>query len=93
MPFVPKTTKLQQLAEIYPNRILELENIFLEQTNVYIDWANVFGRQDKLKRHIDLKRVFQLFRSFSTIDYIRRYYGTLVGNIASEKIVQDVENI
>jgi hypothetical protein len=91
--FLPKTQRINDLAQYYPQRIAELETIFQEKTNIYIDWANIFGLQEKLKWHIDLKRVYQLFRSFSTVYKIRRYYGTLCGDSTSEKIIQETTNI
>jgi len=77
MTFIARTPRLQQLAEIHPDKISELESIFLEKTNIYVDWANVFHRQSKLGWHIDTKRLYQFLHSFTTIDKIRWYSGTL----------------
>jgi hypothetical protein len=52
--FQPKTERIKELAQKYPERILELERIFDKETNIYIDFANVIRWQDKLKWHIDL---------------------------------------
>jgi len=46
--FSPKTSKITQLAQLYPERISELESILVETTNIYIDWANVIGWQEQL---------------------------------------------
>ena len=46
--FEPRTDRIRELPEIYPERIKELETIFSGRTNVYIDFANVIGWQDKL---------------------------------------------
>lgn len=92
MTFVARTPRLQQLAEIYPDRISELENIFLEKTNIYIDWANVAGWQKRLDRHVDVKRLYQFLRSFSNIDKIRWYFGTLIWDIDSEKNIAKIKS-
>ena len=76
--FKPRTEKIQQLTNIYSQRIIELENILLEKTNIYIDWANVVGWQKKLGWHIDPRRLYQFLRSFTSVDKIRWYFGTLI---------------
>ena len=48
----------------------------LTNTNVYIDFANVLGWQDKLKWHIDQKRLKQFLDSFTTINSVKFYSGT-----------------
>jgi len=35
--FNPKTERIKKLAELYPDVILELENIFGKSANIYID--------------------------------------------------------
>jgi hypothetical protein len=52
--FKPKTEKIKTLSEKYPKVIEGLEGIFVGNTNVYIDFANVLGWQDRLKWRIDL---------------------------------------
>jgi uncharacterized LabA/DUF88 family protein len=93
MDFTAKTEKLTQLAQQYPQKITELEEIFQPQTNIYIDWANLIGWQQKLGRHIHDKRLYQFFRSFNTIDKIRWYYGTLEGDTDSQQNVADKTKI
>jgi len=46
--FEPRTDRIRELSEIYPERIKELETILSGRMNVYIDFANVHGWQDKL---------------------------------------------
>jgi len=75
------------------DRIKELMGIFDKKTNIYIDFANVIRWQDKLKWHIDLKRLKQFFDSFDTINLVKFYSGTLVGNIASEKFIEDIRSM
>jgi len=91
--FEPKTDRIKELAKKYPNRIKELMGIFDKKTNIYIDFANVIRWQDKLKWHIDLKRLKQFFDSFDTINLVKFYSGTLVGNIASEKFIEDIRSM
>lgn len=57
--FNSKTNRIKELAEKYLERIKELEGVFNKRTNVYIDFANVIRWQDKIKWHIDLKRLKQ----------------------------------
>lgn len=57
--FKPKTEKLQKLAEIYPKRVNELEDVFGKPTRIYLDFANVYHWSKKLRWHVDLKRLKQ----------------------------------
>ena len=41
MTFTAKTPKIQQLADLFPKTIEQLETIFLAETCIYIDRANV----------------------------------------------------
>lgn len=85
--FVPKTDKIQKLSLLYPKRIKELENIFDNTTRIYIDFANVFHWSQKLRWHVDLKRLKQLLDSFDTIKSVSWYNGTLIGDKYSEQEV------
>jgi len=85
MIFIPKTDRLTKLAKLYPERIKELENIFVVTTNIYIDYANVIHWARKLKWHVNLKRLKQLLNSFSSIKSVRFYNGTLIGDQKSEE--------
>lgn len=89
--FQPKTDRIKQLAEKFFNRISELERIFEKPTNVYIDFANVIGWQNKLGWHIDLKRFKQLAGSFDTVQEIKFYSGTLVGDQKSEEFIREAK--
>ena len=88
--FTPKTDRVKKLAFLYEDRIEELKNIFDRKTNIYIDWANVLGWQDKLDWHIDIKRLKQLLDSFESINKVKFYYGTLEGDKKSESFMQEV---
>lgn len=89
--FKPKNEKIAELAKKYPYRIQELEKIFDKKTNIYIDFANVFQWQEKLGWHISLKRLKQLMGSFTTINQIKFYSGTLIGDMKSERIIAEAK--
>lgn len=65
--FKPVTEKIKLLSEIYPESLKQLKSIFKKSTSVYIDFANIIHWSKKLKWHIDIKRLKQLFNSFDTI--------------------------
>lgn len=88
--FNPKTTRIKELAGRLPARIKELEGIFDKKTNVYIDYANVRPWATKLGWHIELKRLKQLLDSFPTVNSIKFYNGTLIGDAESEQSMKDV---
>jgi len=88
--FQPKTDRLKKLAQKYPDRIAELENIFSVATNVYIDYANVRPWSTKLGWHIEAKRLKQFLDSFDTIRSIKFYQGTLVGDAESETFISEL---
>ncbi len=82
--FTSKTKRIEGLAKMFPNTIIELEDIFNNPTSIYIDWSNVIHWQDKLGWSFHLKRAKQLFDSFDTIRSVKIYTGTLEGNQKSE---------
>ena len=89
--FNPKTKRIEEIAKLFPETIKELEVIFDDKTNVYIDWANVIHWQERLGFHIHLGRLKQFLDSFSAIKIIRLYAGTLQGNEKSEKSIKEYE--
>lgn len=91
--FYPKLSRIKILAEKYPQRIKELEGIFAQRTNVYIDYANVKPWANKLGWHVDLKRLRQFLGSFDTIGAIKIYCGTLVGNKESEEFCEEMRQL
>lgn len=88
--FEPKTDRIKNLAELFPERIEELNEIFSLSTNIYVDYANVLHWSRKLNWHLDLKRLKQFLGSFTTIKAIRFYTGTLVGDKKSEDFNKEV---
>jgi len=91
--FQAKTERIEKLSQKYPDRILELERIFDKKTNIYIDFANVIRWQEKLHWHIDLKRLKQFLDSFDTINLVKFYSGTIVGEEESEKFIEDTKKM
>lgn len=89
--FKPKTERIEKLAKLFPKAISDLEKIFDGSTNIYIDWSNVIHWQEKLRWHIDLKRIKQLLDSFDTIQSVKVYTGTLEGNQQSEDCTPELQ--
>jgi uncharacterized LabA/DUF88 family protein len=91
--FNPKTKRIENLAKIFPDVVLELEKIFNANTNIYIDWQNVIHWQDRLKFHIHLGRLKQFLNSFSNVKIVRLYTGTLTGDNKSEESIAEFEKL
>ncbi len=91
--FKPKTERIKQLAERFPERIRELEVIFDKKTNVYIDYANVRPWATKLGWHVDPKRLKQFLDSFNTISSIKFYQGTLTSDAESKQFARDIKSL
>ncbi|HCM82908.1 MAG: hypothetical protein UW22_C0006G0043 [Candidatus Gottesmanbacteria bacterium GW2011_GWB1_44_11c] len=90
--FKPKTERIEKLSKLFPDRIKELSNIFSSKTNVYLDWANMFHWSSRLKWHIQVKRLKQLFNSFSTINTVNLYNGILDGDDGSKQFMEDAKS-
>lgn len=90
--FIPKTEKIKNTAENKQAVIEQLERLIDGPTRVYIDYANVRPWSNKLKWHIDLKRLKQFLDSFDTIEAVNFYSGYIGGDRQSEKEIKEVEN-
>lgn len=90
--FSPKTDRIKLLAGRFSERILELEKLFFDATNIYIDYANVRPWATKLGWHVDLKRLKQFLDSFSNIQSVKIYRGTLLGDEDSEDTIEELES-
>ncbi|KPJ55885.1 hypothetical protein AMJ49_06160 [Parcubacteria bacterium DG_74_2] len=90
--FNPKTERIKKLSAIFPAKIAELEKLFGDSANVYIDWQNVIHWQEKLGWHFHLKRIKQFFDSFKSIQSVKIYTGTFDGNQQSEKQIAELKN-
>lgn len=91
--FTPKTKKIERIAEKNQAIINQLESIFDAPTRVYIDYANVRPWSNKLRWHIDLKRLKQFLDSFDTVEAVHFYGGHIEGDKRSEKEIDEVENL
>ena len=90
--FKAKTTKIETIAKDSKAIVTKLESIFGGETRVYIDYANVRPWSNKLKWHIDLKRLKQFFDSFDTIKAVNFYNGYLQGSEQSKREIKEVED-
>ena len=90
--FSPKTERIEKLAQIFPKVIKELEDIFNNTSNVYIDWQNVIHWQEKLGWHFNLRRLKQLLDSFNTVKFVKIYTGTLEDNQQSKEQIKEIED-
>lgn len=91
--FKAQTKRIELLAKDNPKIIQELEILFDKKTNVYIDFSNVIFWQHKLNWHIDLKRLKQFLSSFSNIQKVKFYYGTLNNDIGSKQLMSEIESL
>jgi uncharacterized LabA/DUF88 family protein len=89
--FVPKTARIDELAKKFPNRIAELEGIFANAINIYIDYANIRPWANKLGWHIEPKRLKQFLDSFDTVQSVKFYNGTLAGDADSETFMAEIK--
>lgn len=87
--FNPRTIRIRKLAEMFPDRIKELEQILVGPANVYIDLANALHWQDSLGWHLHLHRIKQLFESFDTVKTVKLYAGTMTGDQKSEQAIEE----
>ncbi len=91
--FTPKTPKIAGIAAGNPKVDEQLVKVFTGNTYMYIDYANVRPWSEKLGWHINIKRLKQFLDSFSSIQDIKFYCGTLEGDKKSEEDVQNAQNI
>src|SRR3989344_2251378 len=90
--FTPKTERIGDVAKVKAEIIAQLGTIFDRKTRIYIDYANVRPWSERLKWHIDLKRLKQFLDSFDTIEAVNFYNGYLAGNERSENEKKESEN-
>ncbi|MDD4358915.1 MAG: hypothetical protein PHY30_03825 [Candidatus Pacebacteria bacterium] len=68
-------------------------NYFWGNVNIYIDYANVKPWAEKLKWSINIKRLKQFLDSFDNVRLIRFHYGTLNGDVFSEKFSKQARKV
>ena len=89
--FKPKTSKISDIATNHKKVITSLERLLEGDVCMYIDYANVRPWSEKLKWHVDLKRLKQFLDSFSNIKDTTIYNGILEGNEKSEQEAKNIE--
>lgn len=90
--FTAKTDRIKEIAVDEQDLIEKLDSLLTERTIMYIDYANVRPWSNKLKFHVDIKRLKQFLDSFSQIDKVHFYQGTLTGDKDSENDIQEVSD-
>ncbi|MFH1664601.1 MAG: NYN domain-containing protein [Candidatus Omnitrophota bacterium] len=90
---IPDKLNMLCLKEQNPEVIAQLEGLLVGKVNVYIDYANVRHWSTRLNWHIDIKRLKRFLDSFENIQKIRFYYGTLIGDEYSEKLIEDAKRL
>ncbi|MCK5017771.1 MAG: NYN domain-containing protein, partial [Candidatus Peribacteraceae bacterium] len=73
--FKAKTDKIRGIASNKEKVIQELEKLLTGSVSIYIDVANVRPWSEKLKWHIDYKRLKQFLDSFGNVTDIKYYNG------------------
>ena len=91
--FLPKTTRIKEIAEKYPAVIEKLNGIFSGKVNVYVDYANVRPWSEKLQWHVEPRRLKQFLQSFDNINLVRFYQGELVSDPRSHKEVKHLQSL
>lgn len=89
--FTPKTQKIAGVAQNHTKAIEELEKMLNGNVYMYVDYANVRPWSEKLKWHIDLKRLKQFLDSFDNIQEVKFYHGTLEGDQKSEDEIEEIK--
>lgn len=90
--FQAKTERIKILSVEQISLIEKLDLMLSGRTIMYIDYANIRPWSNKLRFHIDTKRLKQFLDSFSQIEKIHFYQGTLVGDRQSESDIKDLED-
>lgn len=91
--FNPNTEKLEKLVPHQLKVIKQLEGLLSGSTNMYIDYANVRPWAEKMKWHIDLKRLKQFLFSFDNVGVVKFYHGTLIGDGISESNIEGIRKL
>ena len=91
--FTPKTPRIKELAEKYPEVIEKITRIFSGNVNVYVDYANVRPWSEKLQWHVEPRRLKQFLQSFDNIRSIKFYQGELIGDFRSQKEIKYLRSL
>ncbi len=90
--FRAKTDRIAKIAVDKKETVHKLDFLLSQRTIMYIDYANVRPWSNKLKFHIDIKRLKQFLDSFSQIDKVHFYQGTLTGDENSLNDIQEISD-
>lgn len=71
----------------------DLRKLLTEKTHVYIDYANTRRSCERLGWRIDLEKLRDLLDSLGTVLSKKFYFGTMVGDSASEGFMKRVRRI
>ena len=91
--FKPVSEQIKRIATQKTEVIKQLESLFVGRTAVYIDYANVRPWANRLKWHIDLRRLKRFLDAFNNIVAAKFYYGTLSGDAESEKRIEEAKGL
>jgi uncharacterized LabA/DUF88 family protein len=91
--FIPKTSKIEYISETRLGKkvLAELDELLVGDVNMYVDYANIKPWSNYLNWHIDFKRLKQFLDSFDNIKSTKIYYGTLVGDNDSERVIKEIK--
>jgi len=90
--FNPITERVGKIARLCPKVVTDLETVLDVKTNIYVDYGNVRPWCEKLGWHVDIKRLYQLFKSYPNTGKLILYYGTMPGDADSERFIKDAKN-
>ncbi len=90
--FTPKTKRIEEISENKKQLIEKLDAIFNDRTIIYIDYANIKPWSNKLRFHIDTKRLKQFLDSFNQIRNINFYHGTIDKDVQSEDSIKNIKD-
>lgn len=88
--FTPSTSKIKKIATKNQEVISQLEKLLIGKFNNYIDYANVLHWSNKLKWHIDTKRLMQFLKSFDNVGQTKFYVGELLGDEKSKEFIKKI---
>lgn len=91
--FRPKTERIKQFAEKQIEVIEKITRLFGGAVHVYIDYANVRPWSEKLRWHIEPRRLKQFLQSFENIRSVKFYQGELVGDLRSQKEIKHLRSL
>jgi uncharacterized LabA/DUF88 family protein len=63
------------------------------KTCVMIDWANVYGWTNNLKKEVDVNKLYEYLKRYSQIEKIRFYFGEDKTNEKSGKFLKVIKEI